>query len=174
MVGLVLNFGLILLSVRRLIQFLTTSKLVRFLSYASIGPICFLFINQCFQMMAACWAIPAYNLNNKLHFADNGFNTHEYFQRSVVDVRVFQWSHKLSLCTPLVFSVVIFALLFGLSYNPISVKAESGNNDSSSKRLLDINETIQSFGVVSLLQKFNKNKQDSDKNLLKANMSKGL
>ena len=78
LLALVFNYAVILLSIRRLIKFLTENKLIRFLSYASVVPLSILFINKCFQMMETCWGIPAYNLNWKLYYG-KVFNFDENF-----------------------------------------------------------------------------------------------
>ena len=67
--------------------------------------------------------------------------------------------------TPLLFSIVIIALLFGLSYNPNSVQALSANIRKKAhkdetydhkKQQVDVNKTVKSYGVIPVLKKFNK------------------
>ena len=63
---LVLNLGVLLLSMQRLIKFLTESTLIRWLSSLLLLPLSLLYINQCFQLMVFYWGLPAYNLTMKL------------------------------------------------------------------------------------------------------------
>ena len=79
--GLVLNFGILLVALIRLIKFLTKSLVKRVVCYLLLVPFSALYINQCFQVMANLWGAPAYLLSIKLYSLDIiGYN--EYFKRS--------------------------------------------------------------------------------------------
>jgi len=64
--GLVLNFGILLLALIRLIKFLTKSLVKRVVGYLLLIPFSALYINQCLQIMANLWGAPAYLLSKKL------------------------------------------------------------------------------------------------------------
>ena len=91
-VMLVLNLGVLLLSMQRLIKFLSTINLIRWLSYLLLVFLSILYINECFQMMAFYWGLPAFQLSWKLFYIDK-FNFREYFQRSEIAVEIFKWSY---------------------------------------------------------------------------------
>ena len=65
--GLVLNFGILLLALIRLIKFLTKSLVKRVVGYLLLVPFSALYINQCLQIMANLWGAPAYLLSWKLY-----------------------------------------------------------------------------------------------------------
>lgn len=65
--GLVLNFGILLLALIRLIKFLTKSLVKRVVGYLLLIPFSALYINQCLQIMANLWGAPAYLLSWKLY-----------------------------------------------------------------------------------------------------------
>ena len=79
--GLVLNFGILLVALIRLIKFLTKSLIKRVVCFLLLGPFSTLYINQCFQVMANLWGTPAYLLSEKL-FKLYIIDYDEYFQRS--------------------------------------------------------------------------------------------
>ena len=113
--GLVLNFGILLLALIRLIKFLTKGLVKRVVSYLLLVPFSALYINQCLQIMANLWGAPANLLSFKLYKTDV-INYHEYFQRSEAAVWIFSWSRNLKLITPSTISIILFGMLMALSY----------------------------------------------------------
>ena len=61
--GLVINFGILLISIGRLIMFLTVNKFVRVFGCLIMIPVSLLYINEVLQMMVFYWAATAYDLN---------------------------------------------------------------------------------------------------------------
>ena len=119
--GLVLNFGILLLALIRLIKFLTKSLVKRVVSYLLLVPFSALYINQCLQIMANLWGAPAYLLSIKLYRVDE-IKYDEYFQRSEAAVWIFTWSRNLKLITPLLISILLFGSLIALSYSTVQKK----------------------------------------------------
>jgi len=119
--GLVLNFGILLLALIRLIKFLTKSLVKRVVSYLLLVPFSALYINQCLQIMANLWGAPAFLLSYKLYKVDV-INYSEYFQRSEAAVWIFTWSRNLKLITPLLISILLFGSLIALSYSTVQKK----------------------------------------------------
>ena len=68
--GLVLNFGILILALIRLIKFLTKSLVKRVVGYLLLVPFSALYINQCFQVMVNLWGAPALLLSWKLYYID--------------------------------------------------------------------------------------------------------
>ena len=119
--GLVLNFGILLLALIRLIKFLTKSLVKRVVGYLLLVPFSALYINQCLQIMANLWGAPAYLLSMKLRRLDV-IDYREYFQRSEAVVWIFTWSRNLKLITPLLISILLFGSLIALSYSIVQKK----------------------------------------------------
>ena len=61
--GLVINFGILLVSIGRLVSFLTGNKYLRGLSFLVLVPVSLLYGHEAFQMMAFYWAATAYDFN---------------------------------------------------------------------------------------------------------------
>ena len=119
--GLVLNFGILLLALIRLIKFLTKSLIKRVVCFLLLFPFSILYINQCFQIMANLWGAPAYLLSMKLGRL-NIINNSEYFQRSEAVVWIFTWSRNLKSISPILISIILFGSLIALSYSTVQKK----------------------------------------------------
>ena len=122
--GLVLNFGILLVALIRLIKFLTKSLIKRVVCFLLLGPFSILYINQCFQVMANLWGAPAFLLSKKL--SKLGIKSYEeYFQRSEAAVWIFSWSRNLKLITPSTISIILFGMLMALSYTSAPKKDQN-------------------------------------------------
>ena len=114
--GLVLNFGILLVALIRLIKFLTKSLIKRVVCFLLLLPFSTLYINQCFQVMANLWGAPAYLLSYKLSKLGT-IDYFEYYKRSETAVWIFSWSRNLKLITPSMTSIILFGMLMALSYS---------------------------------------------------------
>ena len=122
--GLVLNFGILLVALIRLIKFLTKSLIKRVVCFLLLFPFSILYINQCFQVMANLWGAPAFLLSVKLYKLDI-MSYSEYFQRSEAAVWIFSWSRNLKLITPSTISIILFGMLMALSYTSAPKKDQN-------------------------------------------------
>ena len=138
--GVVLNFGILLLALIRLIKFLTKSLVKRVVCYLLLVPFSALYINQCLQIMANLWGALTYLLSIKLYFNDT-IDYREYFQRSEAAVWIFTWSRNLKSISPLLISILLFGSLIALSYSTVPKKDSNlrlqrkGNISRNQKRV---------------------------------------
>ena len=61
--GLLINFIILLVSMGRLVTFLSKNKYLRALGFLILVPISLLYDNEALQMMAFYWAATAYDFN---------------------------------------------------------------------------------------------------------------
>ena len=78
LLGLILNFGILLISMTRLITFLVDNIKLRLVAFSLLLPLTILFTNECVQIMANPWGATAYLYTRKLIQIDN-LNFNEFF-----------------------------------------------------------------------------------------------
>lgn len=66
LLGLILNYWILLLSIKRLIKFLTNQGIIRWCLYLSVVPIGIFYLTECIIMMVDNWGAPAFNLSSRL------------------------------------------------------------------------------------------------------------
>ena len=69
-------------------------------------------------MLAFFWGAPAYDFAMKLQAIEKDeWSSLMYFSGSVTAEAIFRWSKYISMYTPLIWSLVLYPLFFGLSYD---------------------------------------------------------
>ena len=68
--GLLINFIILLVSMGRLVTFLSKNKYLRALGFLILVPISLLYGNEALQMMAFYWAATAYDFNQCIVLID--------------------------------------------------------------------------------------------------------
>ena len=126
LIGLVINFVILLISMIRLIRFLVKQQWLRLTAFSFLAPLSILFTNECLQIMAYLWGTTAYLYSLKI-FNDGIIDYLEFFQRSDKAVGFFKWSRKLSLIFSTIMSFTFFALLMALSFK---FQASKNKNNS--------------------------------------------
>lgn len=76
--GSVFNFGLLILSIFRLIKFIFRNKVIRIICKILMIPLSLMYLNENLQMMTFHWGSLALSLNIYLHIQD-GFDIYLYF-----------------------------------------------------------------------------------------------
>ena len=134
MTGIILNGFLLLLSVVRIIKFLTSSKALRVFLYCVLGPTCLFYINLCFWMMANYWGATAYEFNacigsqDCLQNENNNIDAEEfyflldYFWENKRAVYWLRLSYMVFVYTPFIMAAILSAILFALSVNFTSIR----------------------------------------------------
>lgn len=161
MFGLFLNYGIMLLSIRRVIRFITRSSYKRGLSYALLVPFSVVYLNRIFQMLAFGWGATAFDLSWYFYRVE-GFDFFDFVHGYKYVMTTLHWSKTVSIYTPLVFSLLFFSLLFGLSFDYRTVKDglirnklwyisrfQSVNGSYDQMHVGDINETLVTSGSSS-------------------------
>ena len=119
---LFINYGILVLSMVRLINFLAEKKrtLIKVMGYLVLVPFSLLYLNQNFLMMAFYWGVTSFDLSWCLYSpiclskneynSDSYFNVIEYFQQDENGTifKMIKTSHDISLFTPLIFTLLFY------------------------------------------------------------------
>lgn len=119
LIVVLINLSISLLSIVRLLVFITESKLLRGLGYFLLVPLSILYINNVFIVLSYLWGIPAFRMvrpsyyENGKRFNNKDFCLHDILDSSYQKVDTlqfwwFQFSYSLDHVSHIVWAVVMF------------------------------------------------------------------